>query len=320
MSQLEFDESTARQLEVLYGTRDVLRRRQLVRDALGVAPGERILDVGCGPGFYVAELLEQVGSDGSVVGIDSSRPMLAVAAHRCEGHDNVSFHEADATSLPVENASFDAALSVQVLEYVADVPAALAEMYRALRAGGRLVVWDVDWATAVPAHDRSCSDGAHPAILGRAPRASIAATDPHGATPGGGVRRRQARGPHLRDQRVRSGHVWRLPRPLHRTVRGRPGRDLGRRGERLGSRAARVGAAQRVLLRLHPVLLHRDAPRLAAGVPDAARTRALRRGAKDQRPQTSPARHVSVHQTPKWTGKLPGFVAAGPLPLKVFRK
>ena len=147
MSQLEFDESIARQLEALYHTRDVLRRRQLVRDALGVAPGERILDVGCGPGFYVAELLEQVGSAGSVVGIDSSQPMLAVAAHRSEGHDNVVFHEADATSLPVENASFDAALSVQVLEYVADVPAALAEMYRALRPGGRLVVWDVDWAT-----------------------------------------------------------------------------------------------------------------------------------------------------------------------------
>ena len=100
---------------MLYGTPDVLRRRQLVSDALGVAPDERVIDVGCGPGFYVAELLEQVGSDGSVVGIDSSRPMLAVAARRCGGHDNVAFHEADATSLPVENASFDAALSVQVL-------------------------------------------------------------------------------------------------------------------------------------------------------------------------------------------------------------
>ena len=264
MSQIEFDESTVRRLEVLYRTRDVLRRRQLVRDALGVAPGERILDVGCGPGFYVAELLERVGSDGSVVGIDSSQPMLAVAAHRSEGHDNVSFHEADATSLPVEDASFDAALSVQVLEYVADVPAALAEMYRALRAGGRLVVWDVDWATL----------SLHTTDPARTERI-LRAWDGHLAHPSlpqtltaqlqaAGFDRRQARRPHLRDQRVRSGHLRRLPRPLHRTVRGRARRDLGRRSKRLGSRAARVGAAQRVLLRLHPVLLHRDAPRLAA--------------------------------------------------------
>ena len=147
MSQLEFDDSTARQLEVLYGTRDVLRRRRLVRDALRAAPGERIMDVGCGPGFYVAELLEQVGPAGSVVGVDSSRAMLAIAAHRCEGHDNVAFHESDAVSLPIGDASVDALLSVQMLEYVADVPAALAEMHRALRPGGRLVVWDVDWAT-----------------------------------------------------------------------------------------------------------------------------------------------------------------------------
>src|SRR6202022_3126438 len=133
MSQLEFDEKTARDLDLLYRTRDVLRRRQLVRDALAVAPGERVMDVGCGPGFYVAELVEQVGPDGSVVGIDSSPAMLAVAAHRCEGHENVAFHEADATSLPVEDASFDAVVSVQVLEYVEDVPVALAEMHRALR-------------------------------------------------------------------------------------------------------------------------------------------------------------------------------------------
>jgi SAM-dependent methyltransferase len=73
--------------------------------------------------------------------------MLAVAEHRCDRFDNVTLHEAEATSLPVGNASFDAVVSVQVLEYVGDVPAALAEMHRALRAGGRLVVWDVDWAT-----------------------------------------------------------------------------------------------------------------------------------------------------------------------------
>jgi arsenite methyltransferase len=54
MSQLVFDEKLVAQLEELYATRDVLRRRRLIREALDVRAGERILDVGCGPGFYVA--------------------------------------------------------------------------------------------------------------------------------------------------------------------------------------------------------------------------------------------------------------------------
>jgi arsenite methyltransferase len=147
MSQLDFDEGLAEQLDSAYRTRDVLRRRELAREALDPAPGERILDVGCGPGFYVAELLERVGPEGSVVGVDASAPMLAMAARRCEGKGDVAFYEADATSLPVDDASFEAAISVQVLEYVSDLTAALAELHRALRPGGRLVVWDVDWST-----------------------------------------------------------------------------------------------------------------------------------------------------------------------------
>jgi arsenite methyltransferase len=147
VSQLEFDRRLVDRLERLYATRDVLRRRGLVRAALGAQRGDRVLDVGCGPGFYVTELLEVVGSDGWVVGVDASADMLAVAAERAQGHDNVEFLEADATSLPVANASFERALCVQVLEYVRDVSAALGEMYRALRPGGRVVVWDVDWAT-----------------------------------------------------------------------------------------------------------------------------------------------------------------------------
>jgi arsenite methyltransferase len=148
VSQLAFDEETGKQLEALYRIGDAVHRRRVVRAALSAAPGERILDVGCGPGFYCAELLEEVGADGSVVGLDSSPQMLALAARRCEGHDNVQFAEANAESLPVEDESFDAAVCVQVLEYVPDVAAGLTELYRALRRpGGRVVVWDVDWAT-----------------------------------------------------------------------------------------------------------------------------------------------------------------------------
>jgi arsenite methyltransferase len=144
---LVFDEGLANQLESIYRTRDIPRRRRLVREALAAAPGERILDVGCGPGFYVAELLEEVGDAGSVVGVDSSPEMLAVAMRRVEGHSNAAFHEADATSLPVADGDFDAVLSVQVFEYVPDADRALAELYRVLRTGGRAVVWDVDWTT-----------------------------------------------------------------------------------------------------------------------------------------------------------------------------
>lgn len=145
MAQLDFDENVGKQLEVLYQTRDVLRRRSLVKAAVNAAPGERILDAGCGPGYYVAELAESVVPNGSVFGEDSSPQMLAITANRCEGVDHVSLHESDVTTLPVEDADFDAALSVQVLEYVEDATRALREMHRVLRPGSRAVVWDVDW-------------------------------------------------------------------------------------------------------------------------------------------------------------------------------
>jgi arsenite methyltransferase len=147
MTQLAFDEDVAKRIESLYLTRDAERRRKLVREALATAPGNRVLDVGCGPGFYCLELAEEVGPAGEVVGVDSAAPMLALAARRCRAHKNVSFREADVVSLPVEDASFDRALCVQVLEYVEHATAALSEMRRALRPGGRVVIWDTDWAT-----------------------------------------------------------------------------------------------------------------------------------------------------------------------------
>jgi SAM-dependent methyltransferase len=147
MSQVEFDEAMAARVEALYQIADAVRRRRIVREALGASPGERILDVGCGPGFYCAELAAEVGSSGSVVGVDSSPAMLTLAARRCAGHERVELRPGDAVSLPLDDTSVDAALCVQVLEYVADPTVALAELHRVLRPGGRVLVWDVDWAT-----------------------------------------------------------------------------------------------------------------------------------------------------------------------------
>jgi arsenite methyltransferase len=147
VSQLVFDVETARRIEAAYHVRDAIRRRRIVREALAAARGQRLLDAGCGPGFYCVELAEEVGPEGSVVGVDGSPAMLELARSRCAGRENVDLRHGEVTALPAEDASFDGAICVQVLEYVADATAALAELYRAVRPGGRVVVFDVDWAT-----------------------------------------------------------------------------------------------------------------------------------------------------------------------------
>lgn len=95
--QLTFDRDIAEQLDSRYRTRDIVRRRELVHNALGAKPGDRILDVGCGPGFVVAVFLEQVCPAGSVVGVDRNPQMVAVTARRCAGYRNVTEPEPDFT-------------------------------------------------------------------------------------------------------------------------------------------------------------------------------------------------------------------------------
>jgi len=147
MSQMVFDEDAARRIERVYRIREAQHRRRTVRETLGARAGERVLDVGCGPGFYCAELAVEVGETGSVVGVDGSDAMIELAARRCAELGNVTLHVADAGALGVADADFDAAICVQVLEYLAEPRDGLAELNRALRPGGRVLVWDIDWAT-----------------------------------------------------------------------------------------------------------------------------------------------------------------------------
>lgn len=131
----------------MYTSADVLRRRRVATEALRVAPGQRLVDIGCGPGFYVAQLAATVGPAGHVTGVDPSDAMLAAAAARTAGLANVTLLSGEALSVPIEDGSVDGALSVQVLEYVPDVSDALLEVRRVLRPGGRVVLWDIDWST-----------------------------------------------------------------------------------------------------------------------------------------------------------------------------
>jgi SAM-dependent methyltransferase len=114
--------------------------------ALGpIHPGEAVLDLGCGAGFDALVAAQLVGPAGRVVGIDLSPEMLAVAeAGRIQaGISQVEFREASVEALPFPDVSFDAAMSNGVLNLVPDKPAALREIFRVLRPGGRLQACDI---------------------------------------------------------------------------------------------------------------------------------------------------------------------------------
>lgn len=102
------------------------------------APGEQILDVGCGTGNFSLELA-RLGV--RVTGIDISEAMLAVARRKAEAEGlGVEFIKADAMRLLFAADSFDKVVSVTALEFAPDLREALKECYRVLRPGGRLVV------------------------------------------------------------------------------------------------------------------------------------------------------------------------------------
>jgi ubiquinone/menaquinone biosynthesis C-methylase UbiE len=144
-----FDAETTRKVEAVYMTPDVVAQRCATLKILELAEGERILDIGSGPGLLAHDMAATVGPQGRVCGIDTSEPMLAMSERRCAGQPWAEFRQADATQLPYPDHSFDAAVSTQVYEYVPDIPAALAELYRVLRPGGRAVILDTDYGSLV---------------------------------------------------------------------------------------------------------------------------------------------------------------------------
>ena len=115
-------------------------------DAAELAPGMKLLDIGCGCGQPALTAAPRVGPSGAVVGIDISGEMLVHAARRAEanGLHQVSFREMDAERLEFEGDSFDAVTCSCALMFFPDPVGALKEMHRVLKSGGRLVVgvWD----------------------------------------------------------------------------------------------------------------------------------------------------------------------------------
>ena len=124
------------------------RLRSWERSELGLGSGQRLLDVGCGLGEAALTLADDLGDDGEVVGVDISAEMLRVAqlkagATRCR----VRFTVGDACALAEPDDCFDVVRSERTLQWLADPIAAVAEMARVVRPGGRVSLIDTDWST-----------------------------------------------------------------------------------------------------------------------------------------------------------------------------
>ena len=109
-------------------------------DFAGVAPGQRVLDVGCGPGALTAELVKRLGAS-SVAAVDPAEQFAAAARER---HPGVEVQVAAAERLPFDDGRFDAALAQLVVHFMEDPVRGLAEMARVTRDGGVVAacVWD----------------------------------------------------------------------------------------------------------------------------------------------------------------------------------
>jgi ubiquinone/menaquinone biosynthesis C-methylase UbiE len=119
-----------------------------------LAPGQRLLDVGCGPGTITLDLARRV-APGVVLGVDAAAGVVATAeASRVEQNvDGVTFAVGDVYALDTDDHSFDVVHAHQVLQHLSDPRAALAEMRRVLVPGGLLAVRDSDYAAFAWAPD-----------------------------------------------------------------------------------------------------------------------------------------------------------------------
>jgi ubiquinone/menaquinone biosynthesis C-methylase UbiE len=119
--------------------------RDRLRDVLEPTPGERVLEIGPGTGYYTLDVAEWVGTDGGVEIFDLQQEMLdhTIRRARERGLWNVNPTQGDAQDLPYDDDSFDAVILVTVLGEIPDQDAALREVARVLRPGGRLIVGEL---------------------------------------------------------------------------------------------------------------------------------------------------------------------------------
>jgi len=147
-------------------------------DLAALAPGERVLDLGSGSGTDVFCAARQVGSSGSVVGVDFTDEQIAKATRLRDrdGFAHVEFVETSIDSLPFEDGSFDAVISNGVINLSPVKHRVFAETARVLRSGGRLALADIVSARALKERTRRDVELWAACIAGAIPRDSYLRT------------------------------------------------------------------------------------------------------------------------------------------------
>lgn len=126
------------------------RLRQWAHDALALRPGDAALDIGSGTGSEVIAFAKAVGDDGEALGVEPDPNLLASAERRArEAKVAARFVPGDAYGLPFSTDIFDAVLCERVFQHLTASGRAASEIARVLRPGGRAVVVDADWGTAI---------------------------------------------------------------------------------------------------------------------------------------------------------------------------
>lgn len=116
-------------------------------------PGQKLLDVGCGPGDAAIGLALAISPGGEVVGIDASQVMVDEANRRADLADaTAAFRIGDAQALEFDDDTFDGCRSERTLQWLDRPEDAVAELTRVTRPGGTVVVIDTDWGTFAPYH------------------------------------------------------------------------------------------------------------------------------------------------------------------------
>ncbi len=134
----------------LVGLRIGVYRRHAV-DLLKLKPGDRVVDLGCGTGLSFSHIVERIGPEGHLTGVDMTAGMLACARERCDrsGWHNVELVQSEITKYEFPQ-SIDAVLTTGVMGYVPESDRVIQSAAQALAPGGRLVILDAKKPDAWP--------------------------------------------------------------------------------------------------------------------------------------------------------------------------